>query len=122
MKNLFYSLVLICFCFTSYGQLIINKNTTWTTNQVLTQSVIIQQGYTLTINPGVLVKVLFIDNNSDLIGDVKIEVKGSLNVLGHPCNKVNFIPYITTTNKQYWSGIELDTLATNCSISNECSN
>ncbi len=118
MKNLFYSLVLICFCFTSYGQLIINKNTTWTTNQVLTQSVIIQQGYTLTINPGVLVKVLFIDNNSDLIGDVKIEVKGSLNVLGHPCNKVNFIPYITTTNKQYWSGIELDTLATNCSISN----
>jgi hypothetical protein len=117
-KNLFYSLVLICFCFISYGQLIINTNTTWTANQVLTQSVIIQQGSTLTINPGVQVQVLFIDNNSDLIGDVKIEVKGSLNVLGDPCNKVNFIPYITTTNKQYWSGIELDTLAINCSISN----
>lgn len=117
-KNLFNSLVLICYCFTSYGQLIINTNTTWTANQVLTQSVIIQQGSTLTINPGVQVQILFIDNNSDLIGDVKIEVKGSLNVLGDPCNKVNFIPYITTTNKQYWSGIELDTLAINCSIAN----
>ena len=33
-KNLFNSLVLICFCFTSYGQLIINTNTTWTANQI----------------------------------------------------------------------------------------
>lgn len=118
MKTKLLTALIALITFPAISQLIINSNTTWTTNQVLTQSVIIQQGATLTINPGVQVQVLFIDNNTDLIGDVKIEVKGALNVLGNACSKVNFIPYISTTNKQYWSGIELDTLATNCSIAN----
>jgi phosphohistidine swiveling domain-containing protein len=117
MKKIYFALLI--FISTSvYCQQIISSNTTWATNQVLTQSVIIQQGVTLTVNPGVNVQVLFIDNNTDLIGDVKIEVKGTINVLGTACNKVNFIPYVATTNKQYWSGIELDTLAINCSIVN----
>jgi hypothetical protein len=117
MKKIYFAL--LTFISTSaYCQQIISSNTTWATNQVLTQSVIIQQGVTLTVNPGVNVQVLFIDNNTDLIGDVKIEVKGTINVLGTACNKVNFLPYVATTNKQYWSGIELDTLATNCSIVN----
>jgi hypothetical protein len=105
MKTKLLTALIALITFPAISQLIINSNTTWTTNQVLTQSVIIQQGATLTINPGVQVQVLFIDNNTDLIGDVKIEVKGALNVLGNACSKVNFIPYISTTNKQYWSGI-----------------
>lgn len=118
MKTKLLTALIAFITFPSISQLIISSNTTWTTNQVLTQSVIIPQGITLTINPGVQVQVLFIDNNSDLIGDVKIEVKGSLNVLGDACNKVNFLPFVTTSNKQYWTGIEIDSLATNCSISN----
>ena len=116
-KNLLF-LFLSLLGFSLKGQIVISSNTTWVTNQVLTQSVVVQQGVTLTINPGVQVQVLFIDNNSDLIGDVKIEIKGSLNVLGDACNKVKFVPYVVTSNKQYWSGIELDTLATNSSIAN----
>lgn len=118
MKTKLLTALIAFITFPSISQLIISSNTTWTTNQVLTQSVIIPQGITLTINPGAQVQVLFIDNNSDLIGDVKIEVKGSLNVLGDACNKVNFLPFVTTSNKQYWTGIEIDSLATNCSISN----
>lgn len=118
MKTKLLTALIAFITFPALSQLIISSNTTWTTNQVLTQSVIVQQGATLTINPGVQVQVLYIDNNSDLIGDVKLEIKGSLNVLGDACNKVNFLPFVTTSNKQYWTGIEIDLLATNCSISN----
>jgi hypothetical protein len=118
MKTKLLTVLIALIAFPAISQLIISSNTTWTTNQVLTQSVIVQQGATLTINPGVQVQVLFIDNNSDLIGDVKLEIKGSLNVAGDACNKVNFLPFVTTSNKQYWTGIEIDTLATNCTISN----
>lgn len=118
MKTKLLTALIAFITFPALSQLIISSNTTWTANQVLTQSVIVQQGATLTINPGVQVQVLFIDNNSDLIGDVKLEIKGSLNVIGNACNKVNFLPFVTTSNKQYWTGIEIDTLATNCSISN----
>jgi hypothetical protein len=118
MKTKLLIAFVVLITFPAMSQLIISSNTTWTTNQVLTQSVIVQQGATLTINPGVQVQVLFIDNNSDLIGDVKLEIRGSLNVAGDACNKVNFLPFVTTSNKQYWTGIEIDTLATNCSISN----
>jgi hypothetical protein len=118
MKKKLFFIFLSLLVFSVRGQLIISSNTTWSTDQVLTQSVIVQQGVTLTINPGVQVQVLFIDNNSDLIGDVKIEVKGSINVLGAACNKVTFAPYVVTTNKKYWSGIEIDTLSNSCDIKN----
>ena len=111
------SLVLFTLIISSVeAQLIISSNTTWSTNQTLTQPVKVNQGATLTINPGITISVLFIDNNSDLIGDVVIDVKGSLIVNGDACNKVQFKPFQTTTNKQYWTGINLDTTSTNNSI------
>jgi hypothetical protein len=116
MKQVILTFIIMCTGHFSFGQLIINTNTTWSTNQVLTQPVIVNQGATLTINPGVVVSVLFIDNNNDLIGDVKIDVKGCLIVNGNGCNKVQFKPYTTTTNKQYWTGINIDTLSSNSQI------
>jgi hypothetical protein len=116
MKKFLSSIGILFLGFSFYGQLIISSNTTWTTNQTLTQPVKINPGATLTINPGVIVSILFIDNNSDLIGDVLIDVKGSLIVNGDACNKVQFKPFQVTTNKQYWSGINFDTTSTNNSI------
>jgi hypothetical protein len=116
MKKFLSSIGILFVGFSFYGQLIISSNTTWTTNQTLTQPVKINPGATLTINPGVIVSILFIDNNSDLIGDVLIDVKGSLIVNGDACNKVQFKPYQVTSNKQYWSGINFDTISTNNSI------
>ena len=95
------------------AQIVISSNTTWASNQTLTSSVIVNPGVTLTILPGVNVDVLFLDNNSDGIGDVKITVNGKLKVLGDPCNRVVFKPYVSTTNKQYWSGIEINASSIN---------
>lgn len=116
MKKIYSFLVFTFLLISIHGQLIISSNTTWSANQTLTQPVKVNPGVTLTINPGITVSVLFIDNNSDLIGDVVIDVKGSLIVNGDACNKVQFKPFQTTTNKQYWTGINLDTTSTNNSI------
>jgi hypothetical protein len=116
MKKIYSFLVFTFLLISIHGQLIISSNTTWSTNQTLTQPVKVNPGVTLTINPGITVSVLFIDNNSDLVGDVVIDVKGSLIVNGDACNKVQFKPFQTTTNKQYWTGINLDTTSTNNSI------
>ncbi len=116
MKKSILLAFILFFKLSVHSQLIISSNTTWSANQTLTQPVIVNPGATLTINPGIIVSVLFIDNNSDLIGDVIIDVKGSLVVNGDACNKVQFKPFQATTNKQYWTGISLDTISTNNSI------
>jgi len=73
MKTKF-TLTLICCLLANYfsfAQLHITTNTTWSTDQILTQSVIVDPGATLTITEGVMVQPVFIDINSDLIGRYK---------------------------------------------------
>ena len=111
MKKLVLKIILIFLTIPSFGQMIISSNTTWTTNRTLTQPVVVNEGVTLTINPGVIVSVLYIDNNTDSIGDVSLNVKGTLIVKGGVCNKVQFKPFVNTTSKQYWTGIIFDSLS-----------
>ena len=99
------------------AQLHISTNTRWSTNQILTQSVIIDPGTTLTIDPGVVVQVVFVDLNADQIGDVGIQVNGKLNVLGNSSQRITFQPYQSTNSKSYWTGITINSQIANDSIS-----
>ncbi len=96
------SLLLAFFAVTAssaFAQLNITTNTTWSTDQILTQSVVVSPGATLTIEEGVRVLPIFIDVDNNNVGDIYIEINGSLIVSGSPCNKVRFEPFEETTNK-----------------------
>lgn len=101
----------------SYGfvnaQQHITSNTTWSTDQIITQPIIVDSGIVLTINEGVKVQTTFVDINADQIGDVYIEVKGKLVINGNPCNPVIFRPYNSTSNKKYWEGIIINSSQNN---------
>jgi hypothetical protein len=91
------------------AQLIISENTVWSTDQILTQSVIVNEGATLTIEKGVSVKPLFIDINSDNIGDINIEIKGNLVLNSTISEPTIFEPYESTFSNRYWEGITINT-------------
>ena len=105
MKN--YILILISFLAFSHvikAQLYITENTVWDENQILSQTVIIEEGVELTIEEGVKIDIYFIDANNDGVGDVELIVNGKLSVLGSPCGMVEFMPYNSSSNSN-WSGI-----------------
>ena len=96
-----------------FSQTHITTDTEWTTDQILTGAVIVDAGATLTIAAGVQVQTFFIDADADNIGDVEIEVLGELKINGTPSNPVLFKPYETTTNKNYWTGIVINSTSDN---------
>lgn len=98
------------------AQMVISTNTTWSSNQILTQDVVVNAGATLTINPGVLVQAVFVDVDNNSIGDVGITVNGKLNIKGTVCSPVKFEPYQATTNMNYWEGIVINSLTNNDSL------
>ncbi len=84
----------------------ITQDTTWSTNQIVTGALYIDQGVTLTIMPGVQVTFPKIDQNADGIGDVYIEVSGRLQVQGSASNKVIFTSNHTNPAPGDWLGIK----------------
>jgi hypothetical protein len=84
----------------------ITHDTTWTTDAIITGNVTVNAGITLTINAGVKVQAVWVDNNADLIGDVLFTVNGilSINTGGSP---VVFQSYDRKNSRQAWMGLVL---------------
>ena len=108
--------VFIALPFLSNAQIIINTNTTWSTDQFLSQLVIIEDGSTLTIEEGVLVQTLFVDISNDQIGEAGIQVNGELVINGTAGNPVVFEPFSATNNNSDWMGIVFNSNSANNSI------
>ncbi|GEM_PF-2293101 len=118
MKKYLFLLIILAFWMTDIrAQLVISSNTTWSTNQILTQAVVINPGVTLTINEGVIVETVFVDANTNNIGDIDITVNGKLVTKGTQCNPVVFRPLGSPTNgSDHWNGIIVNSSTLNDSL------
>lgn len=96
------------------AQTIISTDTIWDTDQILTGDLIINSGVTLTVRPGVIVKVVKVDQDQNGQGDVDIIVNGSLVARGKPDSIIYFISYSDTATSDYheWGGIDVGSSAT----------
>ncbi|MBX7243105.1 MAG: T9SS type A sorting domain-containing protein [Bacteroidia bacterium] len=84
----------------------IYSNTTWTlanSPYILTGSVVIFPGKTLTIEPGVEVRV----QGNDPTGGLYLEVRGTLNAVGTPSAPISFISDIPNETYYTWYGISI---------------
>lgn len=107
----FYCTVMLLLGTSSLGlaQTIITTDVTWSSNQVLNQPVIVDNGGTLRIKAGVEVEVAYVDANSDTCGDVYLEVNGRLVLEGLACDPVVFKPAGPIQNgAKHWKGIFID--------------
>jgi len=114
MKNLFTLFFIICLSVSIKANTYVNggifTNTTWTlanSPYILNGSVVIFPGKTLTIEPGVVVKVVAQGTNT---GDLLyIESRGTLVAEGTSSNPISFIPETTPTNPSeiVWTGIRI---------------
>lgn len=116
MKNLLLLVFFFAICNNAFSQIYISENTVWDTDQFLSQTTIIEEGVTLTIEEGVVIQVFYIDVNDDSIGDVELIVNGELVINGSPCNLVSFEPYIAETHSD-WAGIRFNSSETNANLS-----
>ena len=87
------------------SQTIIKKDTNWSKDLVLKESVTIDSGATLTIQSGVTISLEYIDVDSNNIGDLSIKVLGALNVKGSINSPVVFKPLRNTNKNTHWQGI-----------------
>ena len=112
LTRLFCLIILFNFCF---PDIVINRNTTWSQDRYLSESVIIKPGGSLSIDPGVNV---YIKNDADYSKKKGISflVLGSLFVLGTIDKPVYIGPRLNSNNKSYWLGIKLDSTQTNSDI------
>ncbi len=103
----------------SFSQITISSDTTWASNQVLNQSVVVNPNVKLRIGGGVQVEINFVDVNSDSAGDIKFEILGELVLNGQPCNPVAFKPTGGTpiSGTRHWKGIHLNSPASMDSLS-----
>ena len=85
----------------------ITKNTTWSNDITLSESVIIQKNITLTIKEGVNISIENVDLNNDDHGDIEISVLGSINIEGSHENMVSIKPIQYSLDKNYWSGVTI---------------
>ena len=85
----------------------ITKNTTWSNDITLSESVIIHKNITLTIKEGVNISIEYVDLNNDAHGDIEISVLGSINIEGSHENMVSIKPIQNTIDKNYWSGVTI---------------
>lgn len=84
----------------------ITTDTTWSTDQIVTGVLYIDEGVTLIIMSGIHVTFPKIDQNADGIGDVFIEVSGRLQVQGTVYNKVIFTSNQSNPAPSDWLGIK----------------
>ena len=113
LTHLFYLIILLNYCF---PDIIINRNTTWSQDKYLTESVIIKPSGSLSIDPGVNVYIkndTYVSNNEG----ISILVLGSLSVLGTINEPVYIGPKLNSNNKSYWSGIKFDSTQVESNIS-----
>jgi len=85
----------------------ITKNTTWSNDITLSESIIIQKNITLTIKEGVNISIENVDLNNDDHGDIEISVLGSINIEGSHENMVSIKPIQYSLDKNYWSGVTI---------------
>ena len=113
LTHLFYLIILFNYCF---PDIIINRNTTWSQDKYLTESVVIKPSGSLSIDPGVNV---YIKNDTDISNNEGISflVLGSFSVLGTSDNPVYIGPKLNSNNKSYWSGIKFDSTQVESNIS-----
>jgi Secretion system C-terminal sorting domain len=86
----------------------IYSNTTWTlanSPYIMTGSVVIFPGKTLTIEPGVQVRVQGNSTNTGL--QLYLEVRGTLNAVGTPTAPISFISDIPNETYYTWNGINI---------------
>lgn len=102
----------------SVSQIHISADTTWQTDQVFSQSVIVDSGVTLTVMEGVQIEFNYVDNDSNGCGDLKVEVNGILATLGNQCKPVRFGPNGSPTNgRKHWKGVHINSADLNDLIS-----
>ena len=113
LTQLFYLIILFNY---SFPDIIINRNTTWSQDKYLTESVIIKPSGSLSIDPGVNV---YIKNDTDIRNNEGISflVLGSLSILGTINEPVYICPKLNSNNKSYWSGIKFDSTQVESNIS-----
>ena len=87
------------------SQTIIKKDTNWSKDLVLRESVTIDSGATLTIQSGVTISLEYIDADTNNIGDISIKVLGVLNIKGSINSPVVFKPLRSTNKNTHWQGI-----------------
>ena len=85
----------------------ITKNTTWSNDITLSESVIIRKNITLTIKEGVNISIENVDLNNNGHGDIEISVLGSINIEGSHENMVSIKPIQYSLDKNYWSGVTI---------------
>ena len=107
MKNIYTLLLIGLFSFSSLINAqtnvagLINTNTTWTQQNspyTVTSNILVQNGSTLTIEPGVVVKVN---------ANIYIKVEGFLIANGNETNKIVFTSNLTAPAKGDWANIWL---------------
>ena len=106
-------LIIISF---SYGRSHITKDTIWSSETLLSESVVIDEGATLTINSGVKVKIKYVDMNADNLGDIRLLVLGVLKIEGTLSAPVVFEPLEPSSNKDQWVGIIINSKESNNSF------
>jgi hypothetical protein len=114
MKNIISLFLVLCLSFSSKANTYFNggifSNTTWTlanSPYILNGSVVIFPGKTLTIEPGVVVKIA---NSSVNNGEqIYLECRGNLIAEGTSNNRISFIPETKPSNafEQVWYGIRI---------------
>lgn len=79
----------------------------WSDTVLLTGNVIVEEGATLTIEPGTVVVVPFVDSNGDGLGDFSLSVLGSLLALGAEDAPVVFTVFGEPKQPGAWAGLAL---------------
>tara|TARA_B100000073_G_C23740689_1_gene573614 strand:+ start:569 stop:3148 length:2580 start_codon:yes stop_codon:yes gene_type:complete len=102
LKCFFFSLSFFSLCL---SQIVIKKDTNWSKDLVLRESIVIDDGATLTIQPGTTISIDYVDADTNDIGDVSIKVLGVLNVNGSINSPVVFKPLRNNNKKTHWQGI-----------------
>jgi hypothetical protein len=117
MKKLTFFFVAMLFCAKIYAQTNVSggifSNTTWTVANspyIMTGPVVVFPNVTLTIEPGVVVKINELSSNTS--EQVYLELRGRLIAKGTSLNPISFIPAQTpTAGLEYiWQGIQVKTV------------
>lgn len=117
MKKLALISLILLFCNTTFAQTNVAggifSNTTWSlanSPYVMTGPVVVFPNVTLTIEPGVVVKVKELSSNT--AEQVYLELRGKLVAKGNSLNPISFIPLTTPVNGlvHIWQGVMVKTV------------